>query len=124
MSHTHKQELVSTLDVTGEDNNDGTGTIAIQAKDSIGANLSKHFLVRLWTGATDFGIPEARGTLSITTGTLLRTLTANADCEVLSNNAGLIVMTVSVDPQQCPKWVYVMAEINGRVYSVGIEITY
>lgn len=115
------QDLVPYLTVTGADDTDGTGTATIQVKDAAGNNLAQRFRVRTWISTADFGAPVARTDFSVTTGTQLREITANADYEVISDATGLVVMNID---EGGAGTVYVMAEINGRIYSSGaIAIT-
>ena len=94
------------------DDADGTGTATIQS-------TAGRQLVRAWIGTADFGAPVAQTDFSVTTGTELSERTADADYEVISDATGLVVMNIIA----ADATYYVMAEIDGRIYSKAVTIT-
>jgi len=114
------QDLIPTITLTGTNDADGTGTMAIQVKDADGSNLAQRFRVRCWLSTGDFGAPVADTDFSVITGTELREITANADYEVISDATGLAEMNIDVASNGT---YYVMAEVDGRIYSGSVAIT-
>lgn len=77
--------------------------------------------VRVWISESDYGAPSATGnTVTIAAGTTLRTITANADYEVISDAAGKVDVDITISGAASR---YVMAEVDGRIYSSG-EVTW
>jgi len=113
-------DLIPTITVTGEDLGNGTGGATIQVKDAAGNNLAQIFRVRTWLSTSDFGAPVADTDFSVATGTELREIVANADYEVISNVGGTAAMTIDTVADGT---YYVMAEIDGRIYSGSVAIT-
>ena len=114
------QDLMPYLALSGTDDADGTGTMDIQAKDAAGNNLAQRFRVRTWLSTSDYGAPAADTDFSVTTGTQLRELTADADYEAISDATGKVTMNIDLAADGTA---YVMAEIDGRIYSGSIAIT-
>ncbi len=113
-------DLMPQLALTGTDDADGTGSMAIQVKDAAGNDLAGRFRVRCWLSTSDCGVPAAEFDFSVNTGTLLREIAANADYEVISDATGLAEMNISVAADGA---YYVMAEVDGRVFSGSVTIT-
>ncbi|MHC4981550.1 MAG: DUF2793 domain-containing protein [Planctomycetota bacterium] len=115
------QDVIPNLNLTGADDGDGTGSCTIQARDVANNNLSERFLVRTWIADAEFSEPDPQTGFSVTTGEQMRQLEANADYEVISDANGQAVTDINAGGA---KTVYVMAEIDGRIYSSGaINIT-
>ncbi len=115
------QDLMPTIMLTGTDEADGTGGMSIEVKDAAGNNLTQRFRVRTWLSTSDFGAPVADNNFGVgVAGTELREITANADYEAITDATGLVemAMNVAVDGTY-----YVMAEIDGRIYSGSVAIT-
>lgn len=120
--NTALQDSLVTLTLTGADaESAGTGTITIQAKDAAGNDLDEQVLVRTWIGtADDFG-PDALTDYSVSTGTQLQEVTANAHYTAISDTNGVIVMAVDNGGAATN---YAWAVIQGKVYSSGaVEFT-
>ena len=114
-------EYLPKLNLTGVDDADGTGSMTIQLQDGDGASLSSRFLVRTWFGGTtEYAAPSADTDFSVTTGTQIREITADADYEVLADASGTIVMNIDTVTNDT---FYVMAEIDGKVYTGSVAIT-
>ena len=113
------QDLIPTITLEGIDNTDGTGEMSIQVTDAAGNALAQRFRVRTWLSTSAYGAPVAQTDFSLATGTQLREITANADYEVISDATGLVEMwIVAADGTY-----YVMAEVDGRIYSGSVAIT-
>lgn len=112
------QDALPALELTGQDGEDGTGTMIIQAVDGGGNLLAERFRVRCWRSASEFGAPAAASDFSVAAGTELREITADADYEVISDAAGQVVMDIS---DAGTHWV--MAEVDGRLYAASVTIT-
>ena len=92
-------------------------TVTVQARDAVGNDLAERVLARVWVDDAEYGAPDATGnTVAITTGTQMRQITANGDYEIISDAGGTIVITLTVAGDATR---YVMAEIDGRIYSSG-----
>ena len=114
-------DYIPYLTVTGTDDGDGTGSAAIQAKDFAGNSLAARFLVRTWIADAEYSEPDAQTDISVSTGEEMRELEANADYEAIGDATGLVDMNIDAGGA---KSVYVMAEIDGRIWSSGeIAIT-
>lgn len=113
------QDRVPTITLTGTDDGDGTGYMELQVKDSGGNSLSERFLIRTWIADAEYSEPDAQTDFSVTTGEEMRELEANADYEVISNASGYVKMNIDTSD----KTVYVMAEIDGRIYTGSVAIT-
>jgi len=113
------QDLIPTITLEGIDNTDGTGEMSIQVTDAAGNALAQRFRVRTWLSTSAYGAPVAQTDFSLATGTQLREITANADYEAISDATGLVEMwIVAADGTY-----YVMAEIDGVLYSEPVTIT-
>jgi hypothetical protein len=114
------QDLIPQISFSGTDDEDGTGTMDIQVQDAAGNNLAERFLVRTWIADADFSEPDPQTDYSVTVGEQMREIEANADYEVISNASGLVTMSIDAGGA---KTVYVMAELDGRIYSQSLAIT-
>jgi hypothetical protein len=114
------QDLIPQLSLFGTDDADGTGTMDIQVQDAAGNSLAQRFLIRTWIADVEFSEPDAQTDYSVTTGEQMRELEANADYEVISDATGLVTMNIDAGGA---KTVYVMAEVDGRIYSQSLAIT-
>ena len=113
------QDLIPAITMLATDDEDGTGSVALQIEDAGGNALAGRFRVRVWIGTADYGAPVAQTDFSALTGTELREITADADYEVISDAAGVVEMNiVAADGTY-----YVMAEVDGRIYSISAGIT-
>ena len=81
-------------------------------------SASARQIARVWIATTDYGVPDATGnTVSVDTGTIYETETANAAYKVISDATGAIKLGITVAGAATR---YVMAEIDGRIYSSGL----
>ncbi len=95
--------------------------VTVQARDATDTNLAEVMAVRVWVATSDFGAPDATGnTVAIDTGTILQTITADAFYELITDAAGKVEVGITISGAATR---YVMAEIDGRIYSSG-EITW
>jgi len=114
------QDLMPELAMLGTDNADGTGSMAIQARDAAGNNLAQRFRVRCWLSTSEYGAPVADNDFSVHTGTQLAEVLADADYEVISDAAGLMEMDIDAAANGT---YYVMAEVDGRIYDAPASIS-
>jgi len=115
------QDCIPNLLLTGQDDGDGTGECSVQVRDAANNNLAERFLVRTWIADAEWSEPDPQTGFSVSTGELMRQLEANADLEIITNANGLTEVNIDTGGA---KTVYVMAEIDGRIYSSGaINIT-
>jgi hypothetical protein len=111
--------LAPTFTVGGE--NADQRVVSLQIKDALGNNPSQHPKVRVWLATGDYGAPDATGnTLTVTAGTVLRQVVANADYELITDSSGACAVGITVAGAAGR---YVLAEVGGRVYSSG-QITW
>jgi len=119
--HADVRAYLPFLNMTAVNDADGTGTMSIQTVDPFtGDPLAIRCRVRCWISTTDYGAPAAQTDFSVTTGTQLREIAADADYEVISDATGLAVMNIDTATNDT---FYVMAEINGALYSQPVTIT-
>jgi hypothetical protein len=111
------QDLMPNALVTAAAEVANVRAITIQTRDAANNALAAHEKVRVWIATADYGAPDAtNNTFGLTTGTQLRELTANADYEVISDAGGMVVFDLTVAATASR---YVLAEIDGRIYSSG-----
>lgn len=113
-------DLIPYLAVTVVDLTGLSGTATIQAKDAAGNNLAGRFLVRTWIAEAAYSEPDSQSTFGVDTGEEMVEIEAGADLEVISDANGAIGITIEVAGART---VYVMAEIDGRVYMGSVAIT-
>lgn len=114
------QDRIPTITLSGTDDGDGTGYMELQVKDSGGNSLAQRFLIRVWIADAEYSEPDAQTDFSVTTGEEMRELEADADYEVISDAAGYVKMNIDTVGDTT---VYVMAEIDGRIYTGSVTIT-
>jgi len=114
------QDMIPQLSLSGTNDEDGTGTMDIQVQDAAGVNMSEYFRIRCWLSDSAVGAPVADTDFSVITEAELQEVEANADYEVISNLDGLVTMNISVAVDGT---YYVMAEIDGRIYTGSVAIT-
>ena len=115
------QDVIPYLTLTGTDDEDKTGTCAIQVKDAAGNDLAQRFLVHTWIANAEYSEPDPQTGFSVLTGEQQWQFEALADFLVISDATGLVDMNIIVAAAAS---VYVMAEIDGRIWSSGeIAIT-
>lgn len=105
-----------TLSITAGTISGSVIPVSVQCKDAAGNDLPQRMLVRVWISESDWGTPTDMDMVSLTGGTLLRAIIANGDYEIITGPDGLASMTIESTPQATR---YVLAEIDGRVYSSG-----
>lgn len=111
------QDLLPNLNVTAGAEVAHVRAVTVQLRDGGNNALAARGRFRLWIAATEYAAPSATdNTVAITTGAQLRELTANADYEVISDAAGTVVFNLTVAGTVTR---YVMAELDGRIYSSG-----
>jgi hypothetical protein len=108
------------LDLSGTDDADGTGTMDIQVKTVAGDDIAGRYKMTVWLSTTQNGLPIADTDFSITTGGEIYEFTANAYYAAQSDATGLVVMNIDLVADDT---VWVMAEIDGQVYTGSIAIT-
>ena len=116
-----RQDLMPNLNITAGAEAADKRTITIQARDAGNNDLAERVLVRVWIDDADYGTPDAAGnTVAVETGTQIEAITADAYYMILSDATGLVEIGVTVAGAASR---YIMAEIDGRVYSSG-EVTW
>jgi hypothetical protein len=113
-------DLIPQITLTGTDDADGTGSMAIQVKDAKAEALAQRFLLRCWIADADFSEPDAQTDFSVLTGEQMREIEANADYEVITTADGACSMNIDAGGA---KTVFVMVELDGRIYSAQLDIT-
>ncbi len=114
------RELMPTLALTGADDADGTGTMTIQVRDAGNVALAGRYRIRTWIADAEYSEPDPQTDFSVTTGEALREIAADADYEVITDATGQVVMNIDTATD---KTVYVMAEIDGAIYTGSVAIT-
>ncbi len=113
-------DMIPQIVFAGSDHGGGTGLMDIQVADAAGNNLAERFLIRTWIADADFSEPDPQTDFSVSTGEQMREIEADADYEVISDATGLVTMNIDAGGA---KTLYVMAEIDGRIYSQSLAIT-
>ena len=112
------QDLMPNLEVTFGAEGSHVRAICLQARDAGNNNLAARVKARFWIATADFGAPSATdNTVAITTGAQLQEIVADADYEVISDATGKIVFNLTVSGTANR---YVLAELDGRIYSSGV----
>lgn len=114
------QDSVPNINLSGTDDADGTGYMELQVRDAGNNSLAQRFLIRVWIADAEYSEPDAQTDFSVTTGEEMRELETDADYEVISDAAGYVKMNIDTATN---KTVYVMAEIDGRIYTGSVAIT-
>jgi hypothetical protein len=114
----HAPDLV--CEMSGTDGADGTGTMAIQIADRAGNDIADRFKVHTWIADADMSEPDAQTDFSVSTGEQLYETEADADYTVISDATGLVEMDIDAGGA---KTVFVMACIDGRIFSAQLDIT-
>lgn len=111
------QDMIPDLNITGGAEAADKRTITLQARDAAGNNLAERVLVRVWIAPGEYGAPDATGnTVAVETGTTYETEAANAAYKIISDATGKVDIGVTISGAASR---YVMAEIDGRIYSSG-----
>lgn len=98
----------------------GNATITIQAKDLSGANIAARCLVHVWFAATAYAAPADLGTLTASTGTILKEDTDDALATCVTDANGTLVLTLDTASDGT---VHAMAEVGGKVGTGSAAIT-
>lgn len=98
----------------------GNATITIQAKDGLGNNLAQRCLVKVFLSATTYGDPTDLGTLTASTGKLLKEDTDDALATVLTDATGLAVLVLDTGSNTA---VHAMATVCGIFGTGSASIT-
>ncbi len=116
-SVTDMQDLMPNLNITAAAEAADKRTITVQTRDAADNNLAERVLVRVWVGTSDYAAPSATGnTVAVETGTTYETETANAAYKIISDADGKVEIGITISGAATR---YVMAEIDGRIYSSG-----
>lgn len=115
------QDLMPNLNITvGDEDGANKRTITIDPRDAAGSDIAERFLIRVWISIADYSTPSAAGnTVAVEAGTVYETETANAAYKIIStpvidgNNIQIGITIAGAATR------YIMAEIDGRIYSSG-----
>jgi hypothetical protein len=103
------------MTVTAESGN--ARTITFQAKDAAGNALAQRLLIRVWVGEDDYIWPEGTGNaVAVAGGYVYEEELANAAYKIITEADGSAAITVTISGEATR---YVLAEIDGRIYSSG-----
>jgi len=116
------QSKVSYLTFHTQDAGPGQAEIDVEVRDAAGEYLLSYFRIRCWTSTTDFGAPVTQNTFCLCggSGVELEEHKFNADYTVITSNEGYVTMDLEVVENG---EYYIMAELDGRVYSTPVVIT-
>lgn len=110
-------DVVPQLAITAGAESADERTITVQAQDAAGEDISGRFLIRVWIDDSEYAPPDSAGnTVSIDTGTIYETETANAAYKIITGTDGKIEVGITISGAASR---YIMAEIDGRIYSSG-----
>lgn len=103
------------------DDGDGTASGGFNLRGPDGITVTERFLCRAWVADAEFSEPDAQTSFTVTTGEQMGDpIEAAADLQIITDNSGAVA--VSIDTGIAPdgtKSIWVMVEVNGRVYSSG-----
>ncbi|MGC9455374.1 MAG: hypothetical protein ACP5HU_10995 [Phycisphaerae bacterium] len=109
------RDSLPALEITASEQSGDTRTVTCRVTDAAGDDLAGRFAVRLWVTTSEFGPPDATGnTVTVSAGTLLREIAANADYELITAADGSAAIDLAVT---APATRRLCAEIDGRIYS-------
>lgn len=108
------------LSITGTDNEDGTGSFAVQVKKWNGDNPTDAYLLRVWFDDASLGAPTDLGTLTVDTGTLVKEETDDAVATVATDATGLAEITLDLTTDDT---VYLHAAIIGKLTIAELAIS-
>lgn len=109
--------VIPSLSITAGAEASDIRAVTVQAKDAAEIDLAQRLLIRVWIAGSEGGAPDATGnTATVTTGTAIESKTANADYHLISDTNGKIVFNLEIAGAASR---YVMAEVDGRIYSSG-----
>lgn len=99
---------------------DGVAHVTFQLKDAQGNSLAARALVRFWFAATAYAEPADLGTLTASTGAILKEVTDDAFAEVVTDANGAAVLALDTAQDGT---VHVMAEVGGLCATASAAIT-
>lgn len=99
---------------------DGVAVTTLQVKNYLGASLAARCVLKVWFAATAHAAPADLGTLTATTGVLLKEDTDDALATVLTDANGTAVLALDTASNGT---VHCMAECNGLVVTDNEAIT-
>ncbi len=114
------QDLLPNIVHTGVNDADGTGSMELRVHDANNNFITGRFLMRIWIADAEYSEPDAQTGFGAVIGELMREIEANADYEIITGNDGDVTMDINTATDRT---VYVMAEIDGRIYTGSIAIT-
>ena len=91
--------------------------ITLQLRDAQSNTLAARALLRIWIATADFGAPSATGnTVTVTAGTTYSAEIANAAYQLITDASGAAAIKINITGSATR---YILAELDGRVYSTG-----
>ena len=109
-----------TVTVANHATPNGNAYVTLQANDAQGNALAKRVLFQVWLAATAHAAPADLGTLTATTGTILKEVTDDALATVSSDANGTAVLVLDVATTSA---IHAMAECNGMVGTGSVSVT-
>ncbi len=98
--------------ITAGDEAANVRRVTIECTDRHGYKRPARYLVRVWISATSLGVPGGSQTISLVTGTLIQTVSANVALVIASDANGAIVF--DLDAGAGAQTRYVSATIIGE----------
>jgi len=106
----------SSLEISAVDGEDGKAAVTIQAKSADGTNYAENVCTRVWVGTSENFTAVAIDGLTVDTGTVKESVTSKAENILISDETGLIVLTLDKGSEGS---LYLWAEISGNIYASG-----
>lgn len=96
--------------------------ITCTVKDLANSSWAYNGRLQVWIGSADMGAPAAVADTidNVAAGAIIETITANQHYQFITNASGVLTFDLTINAGGTA---YVMAEIDGRVYSLEVEIT-
>jgi hypothetical protein len=108
------------LNVSAVDNGDGTANATIQAVNAEGTNMAEPMMIHLWTSDTELAAVSALTGITVDTGTELTTIAANGEALIVSDDTGLIEL--SLDNGGAGTF-WLNADFGGFIFTDEITVT-
>jgi len=115
-------DVLAAVTLTATDLTNGTGSVSIQLVDGAGTAVASQELVTAWVSAAAYGAPSTNNIedLTVSTGTAVQTILANAAAVVLTDTNGVALLTLDYTADGT-NWV--QSAVGAKVTSAALAVT-
>jgi hypothetical protein len=111
------QDLIPNLTITAGAEVADKRTITVQARDAANNNLAQRFMMTVWISTVEYGMPDSTNTTAIVeTGAIYAPHETDVGFDVISDANGRVAIGFTIIGAATR---YIMAEVDGRIYSSG-----